>query len=140
MGSRASGRTSYGTSALERRRSDVRALRRAAILREIEKRSSDPGLSARTVATQLGITSRYVHLLLEETGRPFSRHALEKRLENAAALLRNPQWRDRLIIDIAAEAGFTSLSHFSRTFRRQFGATPSDIREAAFKEARSPLG
>jgi AraC-like DNA-binding protein len=79
----------------------------------------------------LGVTPRYVHLLLEETGKSFSHHVLERRLDCAAALLRDPQWWKRKIADIAAEAGFTDLSYFNRSFRRQFGATPSDIREAA---------
>jgi AraC-like DNA-binding protein len=109
----------------------VRAARRSAILHEIEHRSGDPGLSALTVALFLGITPRYVHLLLEETGKSFTHHVLEQRLENAAGLLRDPQWRSRKIAEIAAEAGFTDLSYFNRAFRRHFGATPSDIRENA---------
>jgi len=109
----------------------LRAARRAAILREIERRSADPNLSALTIARQLGITPRYVHLLLAETGRSFTHHVLERRLERAAALLRNPGWRHRKIADIAAEAGFTDLSYFNRAFRRHFGVTPSDLRGAA---------
>jgi AraC-like DNA-binding protein len=109
----------------------IRAARRAAILREIERRSADPDLSALTIARQLGITSRYVHLLLADTGKSFTHHVLERRLERAAALLRNPGWRHRKIADIAAEVGFADLSYFNRAFRRHFGATPSDIRDAA---------
>ncbi len=105
-------------------------LRRAAILRIIENRSGDPDLSAVAIALLLGITPRYVHLLLEETGKSFTHHMLERRLDKAAALLRDPQWRHRKIADIAAEAGFTDLSYFNRVFRRQYGATPSDLRAA----------
>jgi AraC-like DNA-binding protein len=79
----------------------------------------------------LGITPRYVHLLLEETGKSFTHHVLERRLEKAAALLRDPQLRRRKIADIAAEAGFADLSYFNRAVRRRFGATPSDIRDSA---------
>jgi AraC-like DNA-binding protein len=109
----------------------ARAARLAAILREIERRSGDPGLSALTVALLLGVTPRYVHLLLEESGKSFTHHVLERRLDKAATLLRDPRWRNRKIADIAAEAGFTDLSYFNRAFRRHYGATPSDIREAA---------
>ncbi len=109
----------------------VRAARRSAILHEIKHRSGDPSLSALTVALFLGITPRYVHLLLEETGKSFTHHLLERRLEQAATLLRDPRWCNRKIADLAAEAGFTDLSYFNRTFRRHFGTTPSDLREHA---------
>jgi AraC-like DNA-binding protein len=109
----------------------ARAARLAAILREIERRSGDPGLSAVTIALLLGITPRYVHLLLEDSGKSFTHHVLERRLDKAVVLLRDPRWRGRKIADIAAEAGFTDLSYFNRAFRRRFGATPSDIRSAA---------
>jgi AraC-like DNA-binding protein len=109
----------------------VRAARLGAILREIDRRSGDPGLSAIGVAVRLGVTPRYVHLLLEETGRSFTHHVLEQRLEKAAALLRDAAWHDRKISDIAVEAGFTDLSYFNRAFRRRFGGTPSDLRDAA---------
>jgi AraC-like DNA-binding protein len=116
----------------------ARAARLAAILRQIERRSRDPELSAITIALLLGVTPRYVHLLLEETGKSFTHHVLERRLERAVALLRDPQWCQRKIADIAVEAGFTDLSYFNRSFRRHFGATPSDFRAGgvAAKEAR----
>lgn len=106
----------------------LRTRRRSAILREIERRSGNPGLSAVTIAASLGITPRYVHLLLEETGQSFSQHVLAARLTKAAALLRDPRRRNRRITEIALEAGFTDLSCFSRAFRRHYGATPSDVR------------
>ena len=82
-------------------------------------------LSAGLVAVRLGVTPRYVHLLLEETGRNFSpHHVLERRLEKAAALLRDPRLRHRKVADIAAEAGFNDLLDFNRAFRRHFCATP----------------
>jgi len=109
----------------------VRAARRSAILREIERRSGDPDLSAMALALLLGVTPRYVHLLLEETGKSFTHHVLERRLDKAAMLLRDPRWRNRKIANVAAEAGFTDLSYFNRSFRRHFGATPSDLRAAA---------
>jgi AraC-like DNA-binding protein len=101
-----------------------------AILRLIETHSGDTGLNAIKVAGLLGVTPRYVHLLLRPTGKSFTRHLLETRLQKAAALLRDPHWHERRIADVAAEAGFSDLSYFSRAFRRRFGATPSQAREA----------
>jgi len=103
-------------------------------LREIERRSGNQNLSAASVAAQLGVTPRYVHLLLEETGRSFTHHLVEKRLQRAEALLRDAQRGDRKIGDIALEAGFTDLSHFNRSFRRRYGATPSEIRDDARRQ------
>ncbi len=111
-----------------------RQARLAAILRAIESRSENPDLSATTVAALLGITARYVHLLLEETGKSFTHHVLERRLEKAAALLRDPRRQAYRIADIAAESGFTDLSYFNRAFRRRFGATPSASRTAAYRD------
>ena len=108
-----------------------RGTRCAAILSVIESRSSDPNLNAVTVAEMLGVTPRYVHLLLEETGKSFTHHVLERRLETAAALLRDPRSCHCKIAEIAAEAGFNDLSYFNRAFRRRYGATPSDIQAAA---------
>ena len=109
----------------------LRTARRAAVLREIEIRSANPHFNVVAVARRLGVTPRYVHLLLEETGKSFTHHVLERRLEKAAALLRDPQSAARKIADIAAEAGFTDLSYFNRAFRRHFGLTPSDLRSSS---------
>jgi AraC-like DNA-binding protein len=125
-----------GVEASDNEREGVRAARLSAILREINRRSGEPCLSAAGIAPKIGVTPRYVHLLLEETGKSFTHHVLERRLEKAATLLRDPRWRGRKIADIAAEAGFTDLSYFNRAFRRHFGATPSDIRANAVDEAR----
>jgi AraC-like DNA-binding protein len=113
----------------------LRAARLVKVLQVIEAGISDASLSAATVAAQLGVTPRYVHLLLEETGRTFSRHVLEKRLVRALELLRDPRLRDRKIADIALEVGFADLSHFNRTFRHHFGDTPSGVRANGSKQA-----
>jgi AraC-like DNA-binding protein len=113
-----------------------RSVRRTAILHEIESSVADPKLDAEIVAVRLGITPRYVHMLLEETGQTFSEHLLEKRLARAVELLRDPRQLGRKIADIAFEVGFIDLSHFNRSFRRKFGATPTDVRDAAQKEWR----
>ena len=108
-----------------------RTVRRDAILRAIEKYAANPNLNATSIALLLGITPRYVRLLLEETGRSFSEHLLERRLERAATLLRDPTHRHRNIAVIAFDCGFGDLSYFNRVFRRRFGATPTDLRREA---------
>lgn len=114
----------------------LRAARLVKVLQVIEADILDPGLSAVAVAAQVGVTPRYVHILLEETGRTFSRHVLEKRLGRAMELLRDPRLSNRKISAIAVDAGFADLSHFNRAFRRHFGDTPSGARgQAALRAA-----
>jgi AraC-like DNA-binding protein len=74
---------------------------------------------------------RYVHHLLETTGRTFSEHQLDRRLARVEQILRDPRHAQRRIADIAFEVGFRDLSYFNRVFRRKYGATPTDIRHAA---------
>jgi len=106
-------------------------IRRAAVLREIEISLTDPTFDASIAATRLGITVRYVHHLLEATGRTFSEHQLDRRLTRVERILRDPRHAPRRIADIAFEVGFRDLSYFNRVFRRKYGATPTDIRHAA---------
>jgi AraC-like DNA-binding protein len=106
----------------------IRAARLTAILRAISSQLTDPDLSAATIATQLGITPRYVHLLLEQSGQSFTRHVLQRRLEKVQGRLSDDGDQHRKIADIALEAGFSDLSYFNRVFRRHFGDTPSGVR------------
>lgn len=61
-------------------------------------------------------------------------HAYLTQLRVRAALARLGD--GEALIDVAAHCGFSSHSHFSATFRRIFGATPSGIR-AELRRARS---
>ena len=106
----------------------VRTAMQAEILRGIKRRAADHGISAERVSCELGITSRYVHKLLEETGKTFSEHVLEERLTLAFAMLTEPSMARRKITDVAAATGFSDISYFNRTFRRRFGDTPSAVR------------
>jgi AraC-like DNA-binding protein len=58
----------------------------------------------------------------------FSLHGYRNQLRLRAALerLRDPK---AALIDIALDLGFSSHSHFTETFRRNFGKTPSAVRE-----------
>ena len=61
-------------------------------------------------------------------GAPFSLHAYRNQLRLRAALERLHEPGVELI-EIALDLGFSSHSHFTETFRRSFGKTPSVVRE-----------
>jgi AraC-like DNA-binding protein len=106
----------------------LRQARLAAIRADVFANLSEVRLSAKTVALRHGITDRYVNLLFEETGQTFGDFVTEERLKLAYRLLTDPARSHKRIGDIAAEAGFGSLSVFNRAFRRRFGDAPRVIR------------
>ncbi len=116
-----------------REQGGVRAARVSAIFRAIAAQIANPGLSPATVAAKLGITSRYVHALLEQSGQTFTQYVLQKRLENVKEVLVRDVDQTRKIAGVAFEAGFVDLSHFNRAFRRHFGDTPSGVRASSAK-------
>lgn len=71
---------------------------------------------------------------LSKFKRDFSNHfgespgkwLLKKRLEYSAALLRSQS--ELSITDVIFESGFEDSSHFSKSFKNQFGLSPSDYR------------
>ncbi|MBO9670741.1 MAG: helix-turn-helix domain-containing protein [Sphingobium sp.] len=101
------------------RRSD-HLRRKAAIL--VDGELSDPEFRAVAIAEGLGVSARYLQLVLAEVGTTPSEFLLARRLDAAAARLRHPGGACR-ITDIAFECGFNDLSYFSRTFRRRFGVS-----------------
>ena len=111
----------------------VRAARLRAVLDTIAKDAGDPGLDPSRVADKVGLSLRYLHRLLEDSGKTFSEHLLDRRLDRAHRLLRDPRLAHSKISEIAMEAGFPDLSHFNRSFRRRFGETPSKARTAAMR-------
>jgi AraC-like DNA-binding protein len=67
----------------------------------------------------------FAHLFKKSTGVPPRRFVLQRRIEEAEALLTAPEVP---IAAVARSVGFRTPSHFSTTFRRFTGCTPSDYR------------
>jgi AraC-like DNA-binding protein len=109
----------------------VRAARLSAIKTDIATNLNDGSLTLAAIAKRHRVTSRYIHKLFAAEGTTFTHYILRKRLDHAYRLLRDHRHASRSVISIAYEAGFNDLSYFNRTFRRHFGATPSDIRNEA---------
>jgi AraC-like DNA-binding protein len=71
-------------------------------------------------------------------GEPPHKYLSMRRMERAAALLRNT---DRSVADICLSVGLRSVGSFTTTFRRTFGVSPTEYRAAhppAVKRARVP--
>ncbi len=111
-------------------RRGMRAARLHAAKAFIARHVSRPDLSTANVAAHLNVTPRYVHMLFETEGASFTAFVVQQRLALAHRLLADPRMSTHTISAIAFQSGFGDLSHFNRTFRRQFGLTPSDMRRA----------
>lgn len=106
------------------------AVRLTAVKADIAKNLSYGDLSLPAVASRLRLTPRHIQRLFEGAGSTFSEFVLGQRLARAHRLLTDPRRIDTTIGSIAFESGFGDLSYFNRTFRRHYGATPSEIRIA----------
>jgi len=109
----------------------VRAARLAAIKADVLERLDRRDLSLAAVAARQHVTPRYVQLLFEREGITFSQFVLAQRLARAHQMLTSPRYARWTISAVALAAGFGDLSHFNRSFRSRYGATPSDVRCAS---------
>jgi AraC-like DNA-binding protein len=109
----------------------VGAARLGAIKADIIEKLGRPDLTIDAVATAHGISARYVRALFDAEGTTFSGFVLTRRLALAHRKLADPHHVGQTISAIAFACGFGDLSYFNRAFRRRYGATPSDVRDAA---------
>ncbi len=96
----------------------------------VEDQLRDPELSPAVIAAAHGISLRYLSKLFESERIPISRLIWERRLENCRDDLENPNLCGKSITEIFLSWGFSSASHFSRSFKERYGITPRQIRMA----------
>ena len=98
---------------------------RRCILRNLRSHNLGPNMLCR----ELGMSRSSVYRLLEADGG-VSRYIQRHRLAECFAQLNDPS-NTKPVFAIAVELGMVDFSSFSRAFRRQFGISPTDVREAA---------
>lgn len=119
------------------RTAGARACHLQEMLRELDEHASEPDFRLEVVATKLGVSTRYLRRLLQETGKTFSAHRTERRLDRASALLTDPASRHLSVTQIALLSGFGDISHFNHCFRQRFGVTPTGVRDSKTQEAQT---
>jgi AraC-like DNA-binding protein len=98
------------------------------IVRRIGTGFTRPSFGPAEVARAMGLSSRYVNELMQETGVSFAERVMELRLQKARGLLAAPPRTAMRVSDIAYACGFNEVSYFNRCFRRRFGASPTQMR------------
>ncbi len=124
-----------GAQPLEREAADVPRL--ALIRRDILARIDRADLDLAQIARLHHLTPRQVQRLFAREGTCFSDVVREARLARARAVLYDRRNNHRRVLEIALDSGFDDVSAFGRAFRRQFGMSPSEAREAGASPLRS---
>jgi transcriptional regulator GlxA family with amidase domain len=97
------------------------------IIEQMEANLADP-LKLADITPTTGLSRRQIERLFRrEMGRSPKRYYLQLRLERAHLLLVNSSLP---VFEIAVACGFSSASHFSRTYRETYGCTPQRTRLA----------
>jgi len=88
-------------------------------------------VSLAMICARYGLSARQVQRMFEADGTTLSAFVLAQRVARAHRMFTDPRLANRSVAVIAFDCGFGDLSHFNRTFRRHFQATPSDVRARA---------
>jgi AraC family transcriptional regulator, positive regulator of tynA and feaB len=93
----------------------------------VKSNCTNPGLRPQDVATEAGISLRYLQKLFTARGTTCSSFIQSLRLDHAAHLvhLRNVTKSGQPLIEIAYACGFQNYGYFARSFRRRFGHSPA---------------
>jgi AraC-like DNA-binding protein len=109
----------------------VRAARLEVIKDDVARNLGDEALSVQTLSRRHAVSPRQLQRLFEQSGVTFTEYLITQRLKRAHALVSDPANRSRTLTAIAFDVGFSDLSYFNRTFRRRYGASPSEVRAQA---------
>lgn len=94
----------------------------------IQSETGKSDMSIADVADHAGFSTDYFNrIFAAHTGFSVMEYVRFRRLKKAMYLLRTT---DRDILDIALECGYEAHESFSRAFRKQYGRTPTEYREA----------
>lgn len=96
----------------------------------VDTNLGEESLSQDMVARAVGVSARHLNRSFAAAGETVAEYIMRRRLEVAAAQLRDPRSVAVPIGELAHRCGFVSQSHFTRLFKRRFGVTPGRWRAA----------
>jgi YesN/AraC family two-component response regulator len=92
----------------------------------IAKNLSDPHFTVENLANEMAVSRFTLNRKCQnETNKSASQLIAETRLQHALNLLKNSEYS---VSEIAYGTGFESLTYFSRSFKKHYKKTPSEVR------------
>jgi AraC family transcriptional regulator, positive regulator of tynA and feaB len=110
-------------------RGAARAAMRAEITRYVRRHLQDPGLAPASIARAYAMSVRSLFSLFEDVDESPARLIRNERLARCLEDLRQPNGGS--VTEIAFRWGFGDAAHFSRVFKREYGISPREARQAA---------
>lgn len=95
----------------------------------VSKNIRNADLTVGALAAAHSISDRHVHALFDIEGLTPARYIWNQRLNLAKSELCDPLLAHRSISEICFAAGFSDSAHFSRSFKKKFGVSPSAQRK-----------
>ena len=95
----------------------------------VDAHLGDPELGPGSIANELGISLRYAHQVFNRSELTLARFVRERRLAAVAAVLSDPDVPMRTG-ELALRYGFGSRDQLARAFRRRYGMTMREYRDA----------
>lgn len=109
---------------------EARSGTRAAMQRYIDSHIDDAGLNAAGLCAAFGLSRPTLYRLFQDDGGVQS-YIQRRRLMACFRALNAPDQMHRRIYEIALDFALENPSHMATLFRRNFGMSPSEVREAA---------
>ncbi|GAA4329090.1 helix-turn-helix domain-containing protein [Pigmentiphaga soli] len=123
------------SGAAETAASDLRRAALDGIKRHVEAHLGSPELCPDEICRRFGVSRPTLFRLFTPYGG-FSHYLRERRLRRCFGEITSPQHAHRRIGDIAGAWGFQNEAAFSRAFRRLFGASAREVRQAFLGDRR----
>lgn len=95
---------------------------------QIDAHLSDPGLAPKAVAAAVHVSLRQLQSRFTEQGLTIAAYIRARRLDAIRRDLSNPILAHESVHQISARYGLYNPSHVSKSFRAEFGESPSELR------------
>jgi len=109
--------------------SAARAFQRERVKQFARNHLANPALDCQFISRGVGLSTRYIHQLFQDEALSLMQWVLHERLDRCYGELRRGLDPRRTLCDLAYRWGFNDQAHFTHCFRRQFGLSPSELRQ-----------